>query len=207
MKSNLVITIFKVESEAFQAFTELRGAPAGAGYSAPEAALIKKNEAGALDTLEMYGDAPADNTAAGAVIGGLIGLLGGPVGVLLGAAIGGVAGQFKDAENIIDEASIIAVVASKIYEGEVAIAALVEEEEPAFDAAFGKYETTIIRYDAETIAAEVKQLKEHEAVAAEQAIEEAVAAAKRAEAAEAQPAPAKEELTGWRSATNRVLGE
>ena len=204
MKNNLVISIFKVESEAFQAFAELRSAPAGKDYSAPEAALIKKNQDGGLDTLEMFGEAPANNTAAGAVIGGLIGLLGGPIGVLVGAAIGGVAGQIKDTEDVIDEASIIAVVASKIYEGEVAIAAFVEEEEPAFDAVFEKYEATVIRYDAETIAAEVKQLKETGTAEIEQAIEKALAAS---ESGEGQPKEAKEELKGWRSATNRALGE
>ena len=204
MKSNLVLAIFKTESEACEAFTELRANPAGAGYTAPEAALIKKNQEGALDTLEAFGSAPANNTAAGAVIGGIIGLLGGPLGVLLGAAVGGFAGQIADAENVIDEMSLIAVVTSKIYEGEVAIAALVEEEEPAFDAAFEKYETTIIRYDAADIAAEVAQLEELEAVVVEQAIEEARTAAERKETAEVPPAKT-EKLTGWRSATNRAL--
>jgi uncharacterized membrane protein len=201
MKNNLVIAIFKVENEAFQAFSELSGNPAGKDYNAPEAALIKKNQKGGLDTLEVYGEAPAGKTAVGAVIGGLIGLIGGPIGALVGAAIGGVAGGFADTAEVIDETSIIAVVASKIYEGEVAIAALVEEEEPAFDAAFAKYETTIIRYDAETIAAEVKEFKENGTDKLEQAIKEAVAAA---EDTGEQP-EVKEELTGWRSATNRVL--
>lgn len=201
MKNNLVIAIFKVESEALQVFTELSGNPAGKDYSAPAAALLKKNQNGGLDTLEVYGEAPTDKTAAGAVIGGLIGLLGGPIGALVGAAIGGIAGGFANAAEVIDDASIIAVVASKIYEGEVAIAALVEEEEPAFDAVFAKYETTIIRYDAKTIAAEVEELKENGTDKIEQAIKEAAAAA---ESTEEQP-KAKEELTGWRSATNRVL--
>lgn len=204
MKNNLVISIFKAESEASQAFNELSNAPTGEGYSAPAAAMIKKNEAGGLDTLKMYGEESGDSTAAGAIIGGLIGLLGGPIAGLVGAAIGGVAGKIKETVDVIDEASIIAVVSKKIYEGEVAIAALVDEEEPAFDTALKKYETTIIRYDAETIAAEVEQLKETGTDEIEKTIEEATAAS---QPKEKQPEKAKEKLTGWRSASNRVLDE
>lgn len=204
MKSNLVITIFKAESEASQAFAELSSAPEGNGYSAPGAAMIKKNAAGGLDTIKVYGEDSTNNTAAGAIIGGLIGLIGGPVGALVGAAIGGFAGRMKDAEDIIDNTSIIAVVSRKIFEGEVAIAAFVEEEEPAFDAVFEKYDTTIIRYDAESIAAEVKQLKENGTEEIEQVIKDAMATPEREEK---QPENAAEMLTGWRSATNRVLDE
>ena len=92
---------------------------------------------------------------------------------------------------------MIAVIAYKIYGDEIAIAALVEEEEPAFDAAFVKYEATIIRYDAESIAAEVKDLQENGTDKLEQFFKEAAAG-------EAKPEP-KQELTGWHSATNRVL--
>ena len=198
MKNNLVLAIFKVESEAFQAFTELRSIPVGSGYSVSDAALLKKNEDGSLNTLEVIGEDPTGAAGTGAIIGGLIGLLGGPIGVLVGAAIGGIAGGIKDAGAVIDEASVIAVIASKIYGDEVAIAALVEEEEPAFDAAFAKYEATIIRYDAESIAAEVKDLQENGTDKLEQMLRDVAAAGKE------EPA-AKEELTGWRSATNAAL--
>ena len=196
MKDNLVLAVFKVESEAHQAFNELTQTPAGEGFTVSDAALIKKNAAGELETLQVFGEAPDNNSAAGAVIGGLIGLLGGPVGVLLGAAIGGLAGAAKDVDNVVDAASVVAVVASKIYGDEVAVAAIVKEEEPAFDAAFAKFDATIIRYDAEAIAAEAKQLKadELEKLAQEDVKEEE----KPAE----QP---KKELTGWRSATNAAL--
>ena len=41
-----------------------------------------------------------NNTAAGAVIGGLIGLLGGPFGVLLGGTIGGALGNEGDKSEV-----------------------------------------------------------------------------------------------------------
>ena len=51
--------------------------------------------------------------------------------------------------------NLAAVLMSKLYEGEIAIAALVSEEEPAFDAGFANYKATIARYDAADIADDV----------------------------------------------------
>ena len=42
-----------------------------------------------------------------------------------------------------------------LYAGEVAIIALVREEEPAFDAALKQFDATIMRYDSAVIASEV----------------------------------------------------
>ena len=47
---------------------------------------------------EVYAEPETEitNTAAGAVIGGLVGLLGGPLGLLIGAGLGGVVGNSSD---------------------------------------------------------------------------------------------------------------
>lgn len=44
----------------------------------------------------VFAEASSNDTAAGALIGGLIGLLGGGIGVLLGGVAGGLAGNTKD---------------------------------------------------------------------------------------------------------------
>lgn len=172
MNDNVVITIFDVESEAYQAFNELCGATYGADYDAYEAGLIKL-ENGQVTLLDGYSFAPADaDTATGMLVGGLIGVLGGPLGVLLGASIGGFAGSTSDTARAVDSAAALAVVASKIYNGETAIVALVSEEEPAFDAVFAKYGTTIIRYDAADIFDDIDRLYELEGEVANQLIEQ-----------------------------------
>jgi uncharacterized membrane protein len=160
MKENVVITVFEVESEAFQAFAELRAATAGKGYDVFEAGLIKRHGNG-VDLLDGFSYAPADSdTATGIIVGSLVGILGGPIGVILGAGIGALVGNSSDTERALDDTSLVAVLASKIYEGEVAIAALVNEDEPAFDAVFANFKTTIIRYDASDIADDVDRLYE-----------------------------------------------
>lgn len=208
MNNNVVITIFEVESEAFQAFSELRNAPAAAGYAVPEAILIK-NSGGNIDVCDAFGIEAADaGTTQGIVIGSLIGLLGGPLGVILGAGAGAWAGSVSDAGRAVDTVSAVAVVASKIYEGEVAIAALVSEDEPAFDTAFAGYKTTIIRYDAADIADDVDRLYELEAEISNQVIEGVKADNKalRQDQREERRAKIKDQLDEFNAATNREMG-
>lgn len=183
MQNNVAIVIFEVESEAYQAFDSLRKAPAGEGYTAPEAALIK-NDGEAIEVIDAYGIAPDPDSGMtkGIVIGSLVGILGGPIGVILGAHIGAKKGLRADIARELANASVVAVVASKIYEGEIAIAALVGEDEPAFDAAFESFKTTIVRYDAADIADDVDRLYELEAEVSAQVIEEIKADRKAARA-------------------------
>ncbi|MBO7702628.1 MAG: DUF1269 domain-containing protein [Eggerthellaceae bacterium] len=201
MKKNVVITIFDVESEAFQAFNELRTKIAGPGYSAPEASLIR-NKGGNIDVLDGYStDTTAgDGTAMGMVVGSLIGILGGPIGVILGAGVGAYAGSTSDADKAIDAVNAVAVVSSKLFEGETAIVALVEEDEPAFDAVFAAYKTTAIRYDAEDVAKEAEELRRLEEQVSEDVANE-IKAQRKAEREE----KAKKDFEEYEESVNRTM--
>lgn len=162
MSNNVVIAIFEEDDEAKKAFEALCDAPTGEGYAVAEAALIK-NDDGAVEVLGGFGISEAgDGVPKGIVIGSLVGIIGGPLGVILGAHVGAWQGLKAEAARAADSASVVAVVASKIYEGETAIAALVSEDEPAFDAAFEGCEATILRYDAIDIADDVDRMYELE---------------------------------------------
>lgn len=153
---NVVTTIFEVESEAYKAFSEIRKAPFGQGYSVAEASLLKR-EGDAIVVADVF-DAAAvtsDDTAVGIVVGSLVGILGGPLGVILGAGAGALVGSTYDSADAMNSISMLEVTAAKLYDGEVAIVALVQEDEPAFDAAFEGYETTIVRHFAVDVMNEV----------------------------------------------------
>lgn len=207
--NNVVITIFEVESEAHQAFNELKGKVVGEGYQVPEAVLLKNN-AGTIEVIDGFGFAPADaDTSTGIVIGSLVGVLGGPVGVILGAATGAWAGSVSDSGRALDTASAVAVVAGKIFEGEIAIAALVVEDEPAFDAVFADYKTTVARYDAADIADDVDRLYELGAEISNQVLAE-VKADRKAERADRRAARREKivaELEEYADATSRTMGD
>ncbi|MDO4797552.1 MAG: DUF1269 domain-containing protein [Coriobacteriales bacterium] len=158
---NVVTVTFDVESEAYKAFAEIRQKPFGDGYRVVEAALLTR-EGDAIAVKDAIDPAAvtADDTATGMVIGTLVGILGGPVGVLLGAGVGALVGSAYDSADAIDSISMLEVTAAKLFDGEVGIIALVQEDEPAFDAAFEGYETTIARHFAADVAKEVELARE-----------------------------------------------
>ena len=181
---NVVTAIFNVESEAYQAFTELRRKPYGEGYVAAEAAQVKR-EGDTFKVIDVFDAAAitADDTAAGMVVGSLVGILGGPLGVLLGAYTGTVTGAAFDAADTIDSLSLMEATAAKLYDGDVAIIALVQEDEPAFDAALEGFDAQIIRHFAVDVMDEVDRALEVEAELANLAKQE-MRAERKAERAE-----------------------
>lgn len=125
----------------------------------------------------------ADDQTTGMLVGSLVGVLGGPLGVLLGAAVGGYKGAQYDTIDALNSISLLEATAAKLYEGDVAIVALVQEDEPAFDAAFEKFQTTIIRHFAVHVMDEVELAREVEIDLANQAVER-MRAERKAEKAE-----------------------
>ena len=167
---NVVVAIFTAESEGYQALAELRQAPATEGYTVAQAALVKRTD-GAVKALDGFdtGLLTSNDTSLGMIIGSFIGILGGPLGVLLGAGAGALAGGAMDAADTVDTVSVMTTVAEKLYDDEVALIALVQEDEPAFDAPFEKFDATIIRYDALAVVDEVNRARDVEADLAHQA--------------------------------------
>lgn len=189
---NVVTVIFEVESEAYKAFTELRNVPFGEGFIVAEAALVKRT--GDLVAIADSFDATAvtsDDTAAGMIVGSLVGILGGPLGILLGASIGGLAGSAVDAADAVDSVSMLEATALKLYDNEAAIIALVQEDEPAFDAAFKGYDVTIVRHFAADVYDEVERAREVEAELVNQAREQLRAENKAARQAKREDRKAK----------------
>ena len=159
MAQNIVVGLFEVESEAYQALTELKQNPGTESSYLTAAALIKK-ENGALRTLDSFdtGAHTTDDMAIGGLVGALIGVLGGPIGVLLGGSYGMLIGSVVDADDALQGVSLLEQTAIKMEEGEVAIIGLAfEEDEAILDQKFEKFKVTVARFDAATIAAEVEE--------------------------------------------------
>lgn len=159
---NIVVSIFRVESEAFQAFSELRQFGQTENTKLAQASIVK-NEDGIIkvkdsfDLMNSFGSDYFD----GGLIGSLIGILGGPLGVLFGFVAGGTIGASIDLDKELDkelaESALITTVSEKLTNGEVAIIALVQEKnESVLNAIFEKYQTIIARWDIATVAAEVE---------------------------------------------------
>ncbi|MDO5117621.1 MAG: DUF1269 domain-containing protein [Eggerthellaceae bacterium] len=168
---NVVTAVFKEEVDAFEAFAELRQNPFANGYELGEVVLLR-NEGVKNKMLDSFdtGANTADDATVGMLVGAVVGVLTGPLGVFVGACAGGAIGSFIDTHDFWQDASMIEIVSTKLYEGEVAIIALAREnEENALDTVFSKYDPMVVRLDAAEVALEVerarKVLKELESTA------------------------------------------
>lgn len=159
MMENIVAVLFDVESEAYQAFSELKKFPVGNTYVISEMGLVKiQNERPVLLEAFDSGKDTVDDSLAGGLVGSLIGILGGPLGVLLGGSIGTLTGMAVDTGDAVKNMSMLERVSEKMYEGETVLTVLVQEtDEPELDGKLDKFKTTILRFDAAIIAEEVEK--------------------------------------------------
>ena len=174
MAQNIVVSLFEVESEAYQALTQLKQNPGDEKSFISAAALVKK-ENGVIRSLDGFdsGANTTDDMAIGGVVGALFGVLGGPIGVLLGGSYGMLVGSAFDSDDAMMGASMLEQIAKKMVDGEVAIIGLVyEEDETIFDQKLAGFKTTIARFDAVDVAAEVEEARQLEDEMARQARKE-----------------------------------
>ena len=171
MENNVIVAVFKVESEGFQAFTELKQAAAGEKYLVNAAALVKK-EKDTYNVLDGFdsGKNTKDDTIIGGTIGMLLGIIGGPIGMLLGGTYGALIGMSVDAGDALFGASMLEQIVAKLDDGMVAIIALASEEsQDPLDEKLSKFDTVIARFDAKAVSDEVNEAYEMQSELARQA--------------------------------------
>jgi len=170
--TNIAGALFTTEAEARQAMAALSENPEINGTKIYQISLIKRVD-GVLKLCDNFtSPALTSNAAKGGLIGGLIGILTGPIGMLLGGAAGALLGKAGDYDNKDDSAALIEQAAKKLGEGDIALIGLVEEEdESVLDHALVKFNTVVIRYDAEVIAKELEEAQKMEEEMARQARE------------------------------------
>lgn len=155
---NIVVAMFPVESEAYQAFSALKRDYANSTYTISQMVLVKKenNQITAGDSFDS-GVKTSNDTVLGGLLGGLVGILGGPIGILLGGSMGVLLGSTIDSCDAIHDSSILEYVSESLVEGEVALIAVIQEaDEKLLDTLLAPYHPTIVRYDAAEIADEIE---------------------------------------------------
>ena len=196
-KENVVLANYKVESEAYQALSELKRDTANANYTISQAMIVKR-ENGKLNVMDGFvnGMTTGDDTWMGGLLGGLIGILGGPIGVLLGGSFGMLVGGAVDAGEMAGDTSILEKAGDSIAYDETAIILLAQEEyETALTAKLNDFDVSITRLDAAEVAVEVEHAKEVERQMAKETREKL--RAERTEAFKESVAKKSEELKNW----------
>ena len=99
--------------------------------------------------------------------------LGGPIGILLGGSYGALIGAVVDSDDAAMNVSMLEQIAKKMENDEVAIIALAyEEDEEILDQKLSGFKTTIARFNAVDVAAEVDEAQKLEKEMARQARQE-----------------------------------
>ena len=159
---NIVVSIFHVESEAFQAFSELKQFGQTENTKLAQVSIVKAEDGiiKVKDSFDLMNSVGSDYFEGG-LIGSLIGILGGPLGVLFGFVAGGTIGASIGLDKELANSALITTVSEKLTNGEVAIIALVQEnDESVLNAIFEKYKTIVARWDVATVSAEVESALE-----------------------------------------------
>ena len=159
---NIIAAIFDVESEGYQAMTQLSRTPIIEETSILQMVLVKR-ENGTLKVCDSYdsGTHTTDDTLLGGLLGGLVGVLGGPVDMLLMGSYGALVGSLVDTGDALDTQTLMERVADKLQDGDVALIMLAEEfNEEEVDNALKGFKVTIARFDAAAIANEVEMIED-----------------------------------------------
>ena len=131
MNKRVIILNFPVESQAYQAFSEIKKFHAARSIKGEQMAVIRHEPNGAHQfKIEDFLDFTGNNkSSTGGLIGMLVGILGGPLGILLGWFAGGMIGATQDAKEIKDAQTVFDFVGSKIGEGTTGLILIAEEDD------------------------------------------------------------------------------
>ena len=162
MLNNVFLVNFSVESEAYQALSELKRTPVTDDYVISQAAIIKR-ENGIIspkDGIDI-GLETNDDRIKGGLIGSLTGVLGGPIGMLFYGTLGAIVGGAVDAKDYSENASVLENVARRIEEGQTALLIMASEKNAySLASQLAKFDVTIDYYDAAEVEAEIEQAAE-----------------------------------------------
>lgn len=166
MSKRVIILNFQVESQAYQAFSEIKKLHAVRSIKGEQMAVVSHDPNGTHQfKIEDFIDFTGNNkSSTGGLIGMLIGVLGGPLGILLGWFAGGMIGATQDAKEIKDAQTVFDFVGNKIGEGATGLILIADEEDnrPLNQLVMMELGGEITRLDYEDVEKDVHDAKEAE---------------------------------------------
>ncbi len=195
---NVLSVSFSEHSNAYEALSRLKELDAQGEVSVRGAAVVVRQEDGKIVTKEEVADESWEDTAAGGLIGLLVGVLGGPLGIVIGGASGVLVGSLFDEDDDDATDSALTDISKSVRVGAPALLADVLEDSPAaIDAAMANLGGTVLRRSRIDVQAEI--------AAAEEAQREAKKKARR-ELREARKNKQKDEVDAKLAALKSKLG-
>ena len=127
-ENNVIAVSFDEDDSAYAGLARLKQLDADGQIELLAAAVVERNADGQVTVKETDGREHWEGTAAGGLIGLLIGIIGGPLGVLVGGATGLLVGSLFDLEDTDDTESVLAEISKEVRPGHDTL--LVELREP-----------------------------------------------------------------------------
>lgn len=166
MSKRVIIMHFEVESQAYQAFSEIKKLYAEKQIKGEQMAVVTHVNDGAHqfkidDFLDFTGN---NHTAKSSMIGMLVGILGGPLGILLGWFAGSLFGASQDAKEIQGAQTVFEHVTKQIGEGETGLILIAEEDDnrPLNQLIMNELGGEITRLDFDDVEKEITDAKDVE---------------------------------------------
>ncbi len=158
---NVIAVSFAEDANAYEALTKLKELGDQGQVDLAGAAVIVREDDGKIVVKDEVGDIGYAGTAAGGIVGLIIGILGGPVGVLLGGATGVLIGSLFDMDDADETESVLEEMSRSVRVGHPTLMAELSEESPeVVDAAIERLGGTIVRRPLEAVEAEIAALED-----------------------------------------------
>jgi uncharacterized membrane protein len=129
---NVLVVTFGEDPEndknAYQALTDLKQLDSQGQIKIAGGAVVTRDRDGRVDVKSEVGDDPYTGTAAGGMIGLLVGIIGGPLGVLLGGATGVLVGSLFDIDDVETTESVLSDISKQVHPTRTAVLVQVTEQ-------------------------------------------------------------------------------
>jgi uncharacterized membrane protein len=180
-QDNVIIISFDDDSKPYQALSVLKSLSDQDRLVAKSAAVVQRDNTGALHVDDGFDAETGEATAAGSLIGMLIGVVGGPIGMALGLGTGALAGGAFDLERASSSDAVLAQVNSYLRPGKtVLVAEVTEYAVEVLDAEMRGLGGTVTRRPTDDVIAEL-EATEDAAAAAKAAARKTLREQKKAE--------------------------
>jgi uncharacterized membrane protein len=149
------------DKNAYQALTELKQLDSQGQIKIAGGAVVTRDLDGRVEVKSEVGNDPYTGTAAGGVIGLLVGILGGPLGVLLGGATGVLVGSLFDIDDVETTESVLGDISKQVHPSRTAVLAQVTEQSPeVIDTAMARLGGEVLRRPVVDVEQEIAAAQE-----------------------------------------------
>ena len=162
---NVLVVTFGEDPEndknAYQALTDLKQLDSQGQIKIAGGAVVTRDLDGRVDVKSEVGDDPYTGTAAGGMIGLLVGIIGGPLGVLLGGATGVLVGSLFDIDDVETTESVLSDISKQVHPTRTAVLAQVTEQSPeVIDTAMARLGGEVMRRPVVDVEQEIAAAQE-----------------------------------------------